>query len=229
MSGRNAFSPALRLAVLGALALASAIAFMTLVQTDWDFIIQHRGPRLGAMLLVAYAIGVSTVLFQTITHNRILTPSLMGFDVLFVLVQALALFLWGAGQLASLPVALRFVCEVLAVVLLALLIFRLLFSGAARSLHLIISVPIFLEHEKREMKVEVQLRTVAMDFWASLEHKIRYKKDLPDELAESLYDELLECAILSTDLDKRMQNIRNQLDQVHSDGPAHIIGPSDLD
>ena len=52
---------------------------------------------------------------------------------------------------------------------------------------------------------------------------------LPDELAESLYDELLECAILSTDLDKRMQNIRNQLDQVHSDGPAHIIGPSDLD
>ncbi|MBQ6370120.1 MAG: GTP pyrophosphokinase family protein [Firmicutes bacterium] len=102
-------------------------------------------------------------------------------------------------------------------------------SNGYRSLHLIISVPIFLEHEKRDMKVEVQLRTIAMDFWASLEHKIRYKKDLPDELAESLYDELLECAILSTDLDKRMQNIRNQLDQVHSDGPAHIIGPSDLD
>lgn len=138
--------------MLGALALASAIAFMTLkVQTDWDFIIQHRGPRLGAMLLVAYAIGVSTVLFQTITHNRILTPSLMGFDVLFVLVQSLALFLWGAGQLSSLPVALRFGFEVLAVVLLALLIFRLLFSGAARSLHLIILLGILFGVLFREL------------------------------------------------------------------------------
>ena len=85
-------------------------------------------------------------------------------------------------------------------------------NNGYRSLHLIVSVPIFLEHKKRDMKVEVQLRTIAMDFWASLEHKIRYKQDLPEDIAESLYDELLECAILSTDLDKRMQNIRNQLD-----------------
>ena len=47
-----------------------------------------------------------------------------------------------------------------------------------RSLHLIIEVPIFLENEKKNMKVEVQLRTIAMDFWASLEHKLRYKKDI---------------------------------------------------
>ena len=46
-----------------------------------------------------------------------------------------------------------------------------------RSLHLIVSVPIFLAHEKRMIKVEVQLRTLAMDFWASLEHQLRYKKD----------------------------------------------------
>ncbi len=87
-----------------------------------------------------------------------------------------------------------------------------------RSLHLIVSVPIYLEQGKRDMKVEVQFRTIAMDFWASLEHKIRYKQDLPDDLAESLYDELLECAILSTDLDKRMQLIRNQLDHVRGKG-----------
>lgn len=96
-----------------------------------------------------------------------------------------------------------------------------------RSLHLIVSVPIFLEREKRDMKVEVQLRTIAMDFWASLEHKIRYKQDLPEDLAEALYDELLECAILSTDLDKRMQNIRNQLDFVRGeDSRSHISGSS---
>ena len=46
-----------------------------------------------------------------------------------------------------------------------------------RSLHLIVTVPIFLEHEKRVMQVEIQLRTIAMDFWASLEHQLRYKKD----------------------------------------------------
>ena len=81
-----------------------------------------------------------------------------------------------------------------------------------RSLHLIISVPVFLEHNKRDMKVEVQLRTIAMDFWASLEHKIRYKQDLPDDVAEALYDELLECALISSDLDMRMQEIRQRLD-----------------
>ena len=103
-------------------------------------------------------------------------------------------------------------------------------NSGYRSLHLIISVPIYLEHGRRDMKVEVQLRTIAMDFWASLEHKIRYKQDLPEEVAEALYDELLECAIISTDLDKRMQNIRNQLD--HFRGPeaaSHISGNPGLD
>ena len=46
-----------------------------------------------------------------------------------------------------------------------------------RSLHLIVAVPIFLEHEKRIMKAEIQLRTIAMDSWASLEHQLRYKKN----------------------------------------------------
>ena len=97
-------------------------------------------------------------------------------------------------------------------------------NNGYRSLHLIVSVPIYLEHKKRDMKVEVQFRTIAMDFWASLEHKIRYKQDLPDDVAEALYDELLECAILSTDLDKRMQNIRNQLDHIKGPEPTNYVG-----
>lgn len=55
-----------------------------------------------------------------------------------------------------------------------------------RSLHMIVEVPIFLSNEKRYMRVEVQLRTIAMDFWASLEHKLRYKKDIPAETATRL-------------------------------------------
>ena len=82
-----------------------------------------------------------------------------------------------------------------------------------RSLHLIVAVPIFLQNEKREMKVEVQLRTIAMDFWASLEHKVRYKKNVPPTEAEQLAAELTECAEISAQLDQRMQNIRNRLAQ----------------
>lgn len=80
-----------------------------------------------------------------------------------------------------------------------------------RSLHLIISVPIFLKDENRDMKVEVQLRTIAMDFWASLEHKIRYKKNLSDDLQRELAEELLYCANQSAELDLKMQGIRNKL------------------
>ena len=78
-----------------------------------------------------------------------------------------------------------------------------------RSLHLIVSVPIFLQDGKRNMTVEVQLRTIAMDFWASLEHKLRYKKDIPADKAKYLEDEMLACAQISADLDMRMQNVRN--------------------
>lgn len=80
-----------------------------------------------------------------------------------------------------------------------------------RSLHLIISVPIFLKDEKRDMKVEVQLRTIAMDFWASLEHKIRYKKNLSEDLQKELTEELLYCANQSAELDMKMQKIRNKI------------------
>ena len=67
--------------------------------------------------------------------------------------------------------------------------------GGYRSLHLIVSVPIFLKNEKRNMKVEVQLRTIAMDFWASLEHKLRYKKKIPPQAADELAVELKDCAL----------------------------------
>ena len=82
-------------------------------------------------------------------------------------------------------------------------------SNGYRSLHLIIEIPIFLQNEKRMMKVEVQLRTIAMDFWASLEHRIRYKKNLSDETLKKLSEDLYECAEISAMLDQRMEAIKN--------------------
>lgn len=77
-----------------------------------------------------------------------------------------------------------------------------------RSLHLVIAIPIFLYDEKKIMKVEVQLRTMAMDMWASLEHKLAYKKEQSAE-ADRMHANLLECAELSARIDKLMTETRD--------------------
>ncbi|AEF84654.1 RelA/SpoT domain protein [Treponema primitia ZAS-2] len=87
-----------------------------------------------------------------------------------------------------------------------------------RSLHLIIEVPIFLHNEKRQMKVEVQLRTIAMDFWASLEHRLTYKKDINNEKANNISSELKNCAETSVWLDLKMQDIRNNIERIEKRG-----------
>ncbi len=83
-----------------------------------------------------------------------------------------------------------------------------------RSLHIIVEIPIFLENGKKEMKVEIQLRTIAMEFWANLEHKLRYKKNLDSEMIKETSKELKECAIISAQLDERMQNARDKIDEI---------------
>ena len=93
-------------------------------------------------------------------------------------------------------------------------------ANGYRSLHLIISVPIFLQEETKRMKVEVQLRTIAMDFWASLEHQMRYKKDIDPAGAAKLAADLGECADISAMLDQRMQDIKNHIEGQETDTPG---------
>jgi putative GTP pyrophosphokinase len=80
-----------------------------------------------------------------------------------------------------------------------------------RSLHLIVKIPIYTENGKKDMFVEVQMRTIAMDFWASLEHKLRYKKNLNPQTAEQLAKELEACAEESAKLDEKMLRIRDRI------------------
>ncbi len=80
-----------------------------------------------------------------------------------------------------------------------------------RSLHLIVEVPIFLQNQTKPMKVEVQLRTIAMDFWASLDHKLRYKKNIPEDKLDKLEKDLKECAEISACLDLRMEEIKHHI------------------
>lgn len=80
-----------------------------------------------------------------------------------------------------------------------------------RSLHLVVSVPVFLSEEIRPVPVEIQIRTIAMDFWASLEHRLKYKSD--SEMKEDLQRELAECAESITTIDEKMQSIYYRLNE----------------
>lgn len=80
-----------------------------------------------------------------------------------------------------------------------------------RSLHLIVQIPIFLSNQKKNMRVEVQFRTIAMDFWASLDHKLKYKKNVRNP--ELIAAELKKCADVISGVDMRMQEIRNMMEE----------------
>lgn len=84
-----------------------------------------------------------------------------------------------------------------------------------RSLHLILDIPIYLSSEKKKMTVEVQFRTIAMDFWASLEHQLKYKKKI--ENPETIARELKQCADVISVVDKHMQEIRNMIEEVQNE------------
>lgn len=86
-----------------------------------------------------------------------------------------------------------------------------------RSLHLIVEVPVFFAKVTKPMKVEVQIRTMAMDFWASLEHQLKYKHDIPEQ--DIIVSQLTECAESIAQTDAKMLDIRKQIENL-SDAPS---------
>lgn len=84
-------------------------------------------------------------------------------------------------------------------------------ANGYRSLHMIVEIPIFLSTGKLNVRAEIQIRTIAMDFWASLEHEIRYKKDSDD--LRDVADALKSCAETIAKTDQEMLDIRNLIDQ----------------
>lgn len=131
------------LLVLGALALASIVLFMTLgARGSWSFILPFRGKKLLALILVAYSIAVSTVLFQTVANNRILTPSIMGFDQLYILIQTAVAYFLGAHMLALMDPNIAFAIQLVLMVGFSGLLFYWLFVRSERSLYLLILVGI---------------------------------------------------------------------------------------
>jgi iron complex transport system permease protein len=138
-------SPAVVVCVLAAAALAAVVLFMTLdLRGNLGYVLPRRAVKVGAMLLVAAAVGLSTLMFQTVTANRILTPSIMGFDALYLLVQTSLAFTLGASAVATAPPVAKFCVEVGLMVLFSMLLYRWLFTGGTGSLHLMLLVGIVL-------------------------------------------------------------------------------------
>ncbi|WP_334072290.1 MULTISPECIES: iron chelate uptake ABC transporter family permease subunit [Paenibacillus] len=125
-----------KLWLLAGIAVLLTVVFMTIdAGGHWDYILPRRGKKLIAILLTGTAIAFSTVVFQTITNNRILTPSIIGLDWLYMLLQTLIVFLLGGTTLTLMNQNLRFVGTVALMVVFSLLLYRMLFKKEGRNIY----------------------------------------------------------------------------------------------
>ena len=138
---RNWSRQGVRRTALAVLAAVTLLAFMTLgVEADWAFVLQHRGTKALTMLVVACALGMSTVVFQTVTHNTILTPAVMGLDALYLFLQAVLVLVLGSVGVVQLGLLPKYGLEIVLMVALSVGLMRWLFTGHASSLHLMLLV-----------------------------------------------------------------------------------------
>ncbi len=141
VTNRRALSPAKSLLLLTLLAVGLALVYMTVqLRGNISYILLHRSQVLLTMLLVAFACGLSTLLFQTVTQNRILTPAVMGLESLFVLLQTLLIYWLDLSGLSDIGTSGRFVLEAGLLMLFATLLYRWLFSSGWLDLHRVLLI-----------------------------------------------------------------------------------------
>ncbi|MFC0820081.1 iron chelate uptake ABC transporter family permease subunit [Moraxella marmotae] len=130
--------PVLTAAVL---LIVCCVLFLTInVSGSWEFVLSLRSKKLLALMTVGFAIGASTLLFQTLTNNPILTPALLGFDSLYLLIKSVMVFVLGSVGMAAIPTLGKFAIEVAIMLGLSLLMFQLLFGRQSQDLTRLILV-----------------------------------------------------------------------------------------
>ena len=152
---RHAPGPGPRLALAAAAAVLAVIAFLTLGTENPLLVARFRLPTLGALVIVGWAIAVSTVVFQTITSNRILTPAIMGLDALYSLVQTLVVLLLGGTALATVPALAQFALMTVLMVAASLALITPLL-GSGRDIHVLVLAGIILGTLLRSVVVFIQ-------------------------------------------------------------------------
>lgn len=134
-----------RVFLLFILSLICISCFMTLnLKGNISYILMHRTWIVLTMVLVAFAASTSTLLFQTVTNNRILTPSIMGFESLFVLIQTIVIFFIDTQGIPYIGIIGKFVFESLLLILFSLFLYRGLFTKLKQNLHLVLLIGIIL-------------------------------------------------------------------------------------
>lgn len=145
VSSRHYRSSQKRVWLLLSIALLCIIFFMTFnLKGNIKYILTHRMWIVLTMILVAFSAATSTLLFQTVTHNRILTPSIMGFESLFVLVQTFVIFFIDVQGVPYIGIMGKFIVESLLLILFSLLLYKGLLTKFKQNLHLVLLIGIIL-------------------------------------------------------------------------------------
>lgn len=132
-----------RLGILAALCLLGIAAYLTYdVRGSWDYAMDLRGRQVGSLVVVGAAVGASSLVFQTIAGSRILTPGVMGFDSLYVLIQTVIVSVLGPSALQLIGVPERFVLNTALLAGFGLVLFRWLFRAHSHNLFVLVLVGI---------------------------------------------------------------------------------------
>ncbi|MED1602019.1 iron chelate uptake ABC transporter family permease subunit [Alkalihalophilus marmarensis] len=133
-----------KLIVLAGLSLTLVVLFLFLDLNNWEYALPRRGTKIFAIVITGAAIAFSTVIFQTITNNRILTPSIIGLDSLYMLIQTFLIFMFGSTSVMVLNKHLNFGISVIVMVLFAGLLYKTLFKKGGQNIFFLLLVGIVL-------------------------------------------------------------------------------------
>lgn len=123
---------------------ASALYLFHDLNGSFDYALPKRAMKVAAMVITGVAIAYSTVVFQTISHNRILTPSIIGLDSLYMLLQTVLIFFLGSGHVTVVNKQVNFILTVAIMVVFALLLYRLLFKKGSQPIYFLLLVGIIV-------------------------------------------------------------------------------------
>ena len=157
--------PGVRVAALAVVVLVLVGVYLfTDVPGSLLFALRYRGLTVLAMLVVAAAVGISTVIFHTITQNRILTPSIMGFDAFYMLISTLVIFFFGSTTFLTTNEFTLWIAQLLVMVAFSVTLFTWMFGGKRRSVHLMLLVGIVLGTFFRSFTEWMQRMLDPLDF-----------------------------------------------------------------
>lgn len=138
-SAKINFTPTTRLVLLFVVVISVCALFLTWnAKASWAFTLEFRGQKLLSIVFVGIFIAISTLLFQTISQNRILTPSIMGFDALYMLIQSIMIVVFGASGYSLLNEYTKWAIEISVMTSMMLVLAKFLFKGTAQSIQLLI-------------------------------------------------------------------------------------------